>query len=87
MISFALITTIFVLMVSYVFSRVRFKMRRPMMNVMLILGMSFFTIGSGISMQPLGEGIGISLSKSKPVFSFTSAFTISTRSLKLYDDT
>jgi len=33
------ITTIFVLMVSYVFSRVRFKMRRPMMNVMLILGM------------------------------------------------
>ncbi|MBQ4381764.1 MAG: ABC transporter permease subunit [Oscillospiraceae bacterium] len=33
------ITTIFVLMVSYAFSRIRFKARKPMMNVMLILGM------------------------------------------------
>lgn len=34
-------------------------------TLLLLIGMSFFTIGSGISMQPLGEGIGISLSKSK----------------------
>ena len=34
-------------------------------TVLLILGMSFFTIGSGISMEPLGDGIGKSLSKSK----------------------
>ena len=34
-----LITTAFVLAVSYAFSRIRFKMRRPMMNVMLVLGM------------------------------------------------
>lgn len=34
-----LITTLFVLAVSYAFSRLRFKMRKPMMNVMLILGM------------------------------------------------
>ena len=33
------ITTVFVLAVSYAFSRIRFKMRRPMMNVMLVLGM------------------------------------------------
>lgn len=32
-------------------------------TVLLILGMSFFTIGSGISMEPLGDGIGKSLSK------------------------
>lgn len=32
-------------------------------TVMLILGMSFFTVGSGISMEPLGDGIGKSLSK------------------------
>ncbi|MBQ7407746.1 MAG: sugar ABC transporter permease [Clostridia bacterium] len=34
-----LITTLFVLMVSYAMSRLRFKLRKPMMNVLLILGM------------------------------------------------
>ena len=34
-------------------------------TVMLILGMSFFTEGSEISMEPLGDGIGKSLSKNK----------------------
>lgn len=34
-----LITTLFVLMTSYAFSRMRFKMRKPLMNFMLILGM------------------------------------------------
>lgn len=34
-------------------------------TVMLILGMSFFTVGSGISMEPLGDGIGKSLGKSR----------------------
>ena len=33
--------------------------------LLLIFGMSIFTIGSTISMEPLGEGIGIQLSKSK----------------------
>lgn len=32
-------------------------------TILLILGMSFFTVGSGISMEPLGDGIGKSLSK------------------------
>lgn len=35
---------------------------------LLIVGMSFFTIGSEISMQPLGEGIGTQLGKSKKLF-------------------
>lgn len=34
-----IISTIFVLGTSFAFSRMRFKMRRPMMNVILILGM------------------------------------------------
>lgn len=34
-----LITTLFVLAVAYAFSRMKFKMRKPLMNVMLILGM------------------------------------------------
>ena len=34
-------------------------------TLMLIVGMSLFTIGSTISMQPLGEGIGITINKSK----------------------
>lgn len=32
-------------------------------TIMLILGMSFFTVGSGMSMEPLGDGIGKSLNK------------------------
>ncbi len=33
-------------------------------TLLLIAGMSFFTVGSEISMEPLGEGMGISLNKS-----------------------
>lgn len=32
-------------------------------TILLIFGMSFFTVGSGISMEPLGDGIGKSLNK------------------------
>ncbi len=34
-------------------------------TILLIAGMSFFTVGSEISMEPLGDGIGKSLSKGK----------------------
>lgn len=37
-------------------------------TILLILGMSFFTRGSGISMEPLGDGIGKSLTKNKKRF-------------------
>ena len=33
------LTTMFILMVSYAFSRMRFKLRKPLMNVLLVLGM------------------------------------------------
>ena len=36
-------------------------------TIMLIVGMSLFTIGSEISMQPIGESIGSQLSKSKSI--------------------
>lgn len=36
-------------------------------TVMLILGMCFFTVGSTTSMEPLGDGIGKSLNKSKKI--------------------
>lgn len=36
-------------------------------TILLILGMSFFTIGSGISMEPLGDGIGKSLNKNSKI--------------------
>lgn len=36
-------------------------------TILLIFGMGFFTVGSGISMQPLGEGIGAQISKSRKV--------------------
>ena len=36
-------------------------------TILLILGMSFFTVGSGISMEPLGDGIGKSLNKKKRI--------------------
>lgn len=32
-------------------------------TILLILGISFFTVGSGISMEPLGDGFGKSLNK------------------------
>lgn len=37
-------------------------------TIMLILGISFFTVGSTISMEPLGDGIGKSLNKNKKIF-------------------
>jgi len=36
-------------------------------TILLILGMSFFTVGSTISMEPLGDGIGKSLNKSRKI--------------------
>ncbi len=37
-------------------------------TILLIMGMSFFTLGSGISMEPLGDGIGKSLNKNNKFF-------------------
>ena len=36
--------------------------------LMLILGMGLFTVGVDMSMMPMGEGIGVEISKSKKIF-------------------
>ncbi len=36
-------------------------------TLLLIVGMGFFTVGSEISMQPLGEGIGVTVGKMKNI--------------------
>ena len=36
-------------------------------TILLIMGMSFFTIGSTVSMEPLGDGIGKSLNKNSKI--------------------
>lgn len=37
-------------------------------TLLLIFGMSLFTMGAGMSMQPMGEGIGVVMSKSKKLW-------------------
>ena len=56
-----IISTVFVLSVSYVMSRLRFKMRKPMMNIAMILGM-FPGFMSMIAVYYILKGIGISQS-------------------------
>ena len=38
-ISSCIVSTLFILMVSYALSRMRFRMRKPIMNILLVLGM------------------------------------------------
>ncbi len=52
-----LLSTLFVLFVSYVMSRLRFKMRKPLMNIALILGM-FPGFMSMIAIYYILKGLG-----------------------------
>lgn len=56
-----IISTVFILSVSYVMSRLRFKARKPMMNIAMILGM-FPGFMSMIAVYYILKGIGISQS-------------------------
>lgn len=56
-----IITTILVLLTAYAFSRLRFKARRPMMNVILILGM-FPAFMSMIAIYHILKAIGLTQS-------------------------
>ena len=56
-----IISTFFVLSVSYVMSRMRFRMRKPMMNVAMILGM-FPSFMSMIAVYYILKGLGITQS-------------------------
>lgn len=55
------ITTILTLMTSYAFSRLRFRLRRPMMNVLLVLGM-FPGFMSMVAIYHLLKTIGLNQS-------------------------
>ena len=54
-----IITSIFVLSVAYVMSRMRFKMRKPMMNVALVLGM-FPAFMSMVAVYYILKSVGLS---------------------------
>lgn len=56
-----IISTVFVLSVSYVMSRLRFRARKPMMNIAMILGM-FPGFMSMIAVYYILKGVGISQS-------------------------
>lgn len=56
-----ILSTFFILSVSYVMSRMRFKMRKPMMNIAMILGM-FPAFMSMIAVYYILKGIGITQS-------------------------
>ncbi len=56
-----IITTILVLLTAYAFSRLRFKMRKPMMNVILILGM-FPGFMSMIAIYHILKAVGLTQS-------------------------
>lgn len=56
-----IISTFFVLSVSYVMSRMRFKMRKPLMNIAMILGM-FPGFMSMIAVYYILKGLGITQS-------------------------
>lgn len=56
-----ILTTVLVLLTAYAFSRLRFKMRRPMMNVILILGM-FPGFMSMIAIYHILKAIGLTQS-------------------------
>jgi len=46
-------------------------------TLLLIFGMGFFSVGSGISMEPLGEGIGITINKAKkPIIAIIVCFIL-----------
>lgn len=67
-----LISTFFVLSVSYVMSRMRFKARKPLMNVALILGM-FPSFMSMIAVYYILKGIGITQSLAALIMVYSGA--------------
>ena len=57
-----LISTVFVLSVSYCMSRLRFKMRKPFMNIAMILGLNMLRV-SLILIYSAGSGTGFYIAK------------------------
>lgn len=81
-----IISTLFVLSVSYVMSRMRFKMRKPMMNAALILGM-FPGFMSMIAVYYILKGIGITQSLSALIMVYSGGSGLGFFIAKGYFDT
>ncbi len=67
-----IISTFFVLSVSYTMSRLRFKLRKPMMNIALVLGM-FPSFMSMIAVYYILKGFGITQSLSALIVVYSAA--------------
>ena len=80
------ISTIFVLFTSYAFSRLRFKMRRPMMNIVLVLGM-FPGFMSVIAIYHLIKLIGLDQSLAALVLVYSGSAGLSYYIMKGFFDT
>lgn len=81
-----LISSLFVLSVSYAFSRLRFKMRRPMMNVVLVLGM-FPGFMSMIAVYHILKAIGLEQSLVSLIIVYSSGAGLSYYIAKGFFDT
>ena len=80
------ISTLFVLFTSYAFSRLRFKLRRPMMNVVLVLGM-FTGFMSIIAIYHLVKLIGLDQSLAALVLVYSGSAGLSYYIMKGFFDT
>ena len=80
------ISTLFVLFTSYAFSRLRFKMRRPMMNIVLVLGM-FPGFMSVIAIYHLVKLIGLDQSLAALVLIYSGSAGLSYYVMKGFFDT
>ena len=80
------ISTIFVLFTSYAFSRLRFKMRRPMMNIVLVLGM-FPGFMSVIAIYHLVKLLGLDQSLAALVLIYSGSAGLSYYIMKGFFDT
>lgn len=80
------LTTIFILMVSYALSRLRFKMRKPIMNVLLVLGM-FPGFMSMIAVYFILKAMGLTNSLLALIFVYSGSGALSYYICKGFFDT
>jgi arabinogalactan oligomer/maltooligosaccharide transport system permease protein len=81
-----LVSTLFVLMVSYVLSRLRFRMRRPIMNIALVMGM-FPGFMSMIAIYHLIKMIGLDKSLTALVLVYSAGAGLTYYIMKGFFDT
>ena len=85
-ISSCALTTLFILMVSYALSRLRFKLRKPIMNVLLVLGM-FPGFMSMIAVYFILKAMGLTNSRLALVLVYSGSAALSYYICKGFFDT